>query len=174
MPSSRATFACCGTEVPRNWAGSHSCIGRPGGPLGTTTNLVHKPGRSHFNAKAGARHEEALYAALDGDGFMDFRYATDGGGYLRMSSYYIRQYPWGAYLTPPRRFSADAGFPTARLLVEVEGQVHSIKGKRGGDVKRRQLAEEAGWRVLSVLPEQVHNGEAVELVRRALETRRAP
>ena len=46
--------------------------------------------------------------------------------------------------------------------------MHSIKGKRHGDVKRRQLAEADGWRVLSVLPEQVQDGTAIDLIRKAL------
>jgi very-short-patch-repair endonuclease len=53
--------------------------------------------------------------------------------------------------------------------VEIEGHAHSVKKQRSHDVRRRQLAEGAGWRVLSVLPEQVRDGTAVALVRAALQ-----
>lgn len=115
----------------------------------------------------GSHAEEALYAAL---AWVWWEAAP--GGYPSeprlVSTMWVRQYPWGAYLSPPRRFSADAGFPFARLLVEVEGQAHSIKGRRTGDVLKSQLADAAGWKVLRVLPEQVRDGTAVALIAAAL------
>lgn len=127
-----------------------------------------RPAASGGKAKRDGSHaEDALYAALDADGFLDFRYAVDGSH--RVTAIYQRGYPWGLYLKPRRRFQADAAFPSADLLIEVEGVAHKIGHQQKHDVLRRQLAESAGWRVLSVLPEQVHNGEAVELIRRALQ-----
>lgn len=122
--------------------------------------------------RAGEASEAALYAALEDAGYIDLigreRILLTGEDDALV---FVRQLPWGAYLSPPRRFCADAGFPEARLLVEVEGDAHAVKRQRKGDVLRRQLAESAGWRVLSVLPEQVKTGEAVALVREALERR---
>lgn len=114
----------------------------------------------------GSHAEEALYAALDAAGYLDFRYAVNGSH--RVTAIYQRGYPWGLYLKPRRRFQADAAFPSADLLIEVEGVAHKIGHQQKHDVLRRQLAEAAGWRVLSVLPEQVRDGSAVELIARAL------
>lgn len=77
---------------------------------------------------------------------------------------WLRSYPWGAFLEPRRGFVADAALPAERILIESDGDAHGIKEKRRGDVKRRQLAVAAGWRVVSVLPEQVRSGEVVRLV----------
>ena len=78
----------------------------------------------------------------------------------------VSEYVWG--LRVGRRFRSDVAFPMHRLLVEIEGQVHAIKGKRKGDIVREQLATGLGYRVLRVLPEQVHNGEALALVAKAM------
>jgi very-short-patch-repair endonuclease len=99
----------------------------------------------------GSHAEDALYAALDAAGYLDFRYAMNGSH--RVTAIYQRGYPWGLYLKPRRRFQADAAFPSADLLIEVEGVAHKIGHQQKHDVVRRQLAEAAGWRVLSVLPE---------------------
>ena len=112
---------------------------------------VEKPVKA--KALAGEWHEDALYAQLS---------ARWGIGLC------VPQFAWGWFLKPKRRFTADFAFPGSWLLLEIEGQVHAIKGRRKEDVRRRQLAEGLGWRVLSVLPEQVHNGEALALVASAL------
>jgi hypothetical protein len=127
-----------------------------------------------FDRRPGEAAEAALYAALVRDWFYDMGepQALDHVQH-NPGACFLRQYPWGAYLSPPRRFCADAGFPFSGLLVEIEGHAHSVKKQRSHDVRRRQLAEAGGWRVLSVLPEQVHNGEAIELVRAALAAGRA-
>ena len=119
----------------------------------------------------GSHTEEALYAALDKAGYIDLGYV--GGGYIDIGTYYQRGFPWGLYINPRRRFQADAAFPAARLLIEVDGIAHKIGSRQKGDVLKSQLAQAAGWRVLHLLPEQVHDGAAIELVRAALARREA-
>lgn len=117
----------------------------------------------------GSRGEAELYAALDADGYMDFRFATDGGGYLRMSSYYVRQYPWGAYLETPRGWRADAGFPVARVLCELKGMAHAVKRQVRADIERERAATLAGWKVIAFTKEELHDGTALAAIRRALD-----
>lgn len=116
----------------------------------------------------GSRHEEVLYAALNREWW-----EAKPGGFPSsprfMEAIWLRQYPWGAFLSPPRRFQADAAFPMQLVLVEIEGTAHKIGHQRAHDVKRRRLAEEAGWRVVSVLPDEVHDGTALAAIRRALD-----
>ena len=47
--------------------------------------------------------------------------------------------------------------------------VHRIKGRFKADIERQQYLFLLGWRWFPVSPEQVRNGEALDLVRRALE-----
>lgn len=148
-------------------------------PLSLTTLAAHKGcaeargGKKVAPATArprGQRHEAALYAALG-----RHWWEAAPGGYPSehgfVANLWIRQYPWGAYMSPPRGFSADAGFPMARVLVEVDGGAHAAgKAKQRSDTERRGLAGAAGWRVVAVTPAQVHNSEAVRLVRAAVES----
>lgn len=55
-----------------------------------------------------------------------------------------------------------------RLAVEIDGQVHRIKGRFHSDREKGNLALAAGWRVLHVGSDQVASGEALELLRAAL------
>lgn len=55
------------------------------------------------------------------------------------------------------------------LAVEVDGSVHRIKGRFKADLAKHQAAFALGYKLLRVSPEQVRNGEALELVRRAFE-----
>lgn len=54
------------------------------------------------------------------------------------------------------------------LAVEVDGAVHRIKGRFKGDRAKHQAAFKLGYKLLRVSPEQVRNGEALELVRKAI------
>lgn len=144
----------------------HECQRKPA----VVTYDAKAAGQKATKRAGGERHEAALARALSEADYYDLREFTATDQPFA-GNVFVRGYAWGLYLDPPRKFQADAAFPAARLLVEVEGQVHSIKGKRHGDVLRRQLAEGAGWRVLSVLPSQVHDGTAVRLVREALAAR---
>lgn len=83
-----------------------------------------------------------------------------------------RQYPY----IPGRRFRADFAWPRVhhRLLVEVEGGIWNRKahGSITGilhDIEKHNTAMLAGWRVLRVTPEMIENGEAVRLIKEALE-----
>ena len=166
LASSRPGWTCpkCPTDLAPNRALSREA-GCAGADLTRPTPAIPKP-------RAGAKSEDALYAALVAAGYTDMgeSEAHHDDDVRRM---FLRQYPWGAYLDEPRRFSSDAAFPFASLLIEVEGGAHGVQRMRKHDVLRRQLAESAGWRVLSVLPEQVRDGSAVELVRKAIESAHA-
>lgn len=86
---------------------------------------------------------------------------------------FVRQFAWGLYLSEPRRFASDFAFPSHRILVEIDGDAHAVKARRRGTVVRTQLAESAGWRVVTVLPEQVRDGTAIEVVHAALAAKEA-
>jgi very-short-patch-repair endonuclease len=75
-----------------------------------------------------------------------------------------RQYHW----YPGRKFRADFADPTARLLVELDGAAHRIKGRFHDDIVKSQLALLAGWRLLRISSSQVRQGEAAEIVRQAI------
>ena len=77
-----------------------------------------------------------------------------------------RQYKFAA---PERKFRADFCWPDRKLIIEVEGQAHSIRAQREADIARRQWCHFHGWTVLSVSSKQVRSGEAIEIVRKALQ-----
>ena len=131
--------------------------GGPTAAYGAPTSAVAPTKRP-----TGERHESALYAFLPGVEL------APGAVPIGIDLLWLRQYPWGAFLNPPRRFQADAAYPSERVLLEIEGGAHAVKAQRVHDVKRRQLAESAGWRVLSLLPEQVHDGSGLALALAAL------
>lgn len=130
--------------------------GRSAGPLPPPAT----PAQEARRKPDGSAAERALWALLERLGCADVGIP---GSRPFGAAWWIRQYPWGAYLTPSRKFQADAGFPMLGILVEVEGKAHDLKRK--GDVVRRQLAEAAGWRVVAILPEQIRNGEAERILR---------
>ena len=88
-----------------------------------------------------------------------------------------RQFYWAlTERTPtgkPQQYHADFAYPKAMLLVEVEGQVHAIKARRAEDCARASLAAALGYRMVRVTKDMIVNGDAVRLVRRALEHGRA-
>lgn len=75
---------------------------------------------------------------------------------------------------PPRRFRLDFAWPDRMLAVEVEGGIY-----RGGghthvkdlkrDMEKGNLLALDGWRLLRFHGDQVRSGEAVDLIRRALD-----
>jgi very-short-patch-repair endonuclease len=76
---------------------------------------------------------------------------------------------------PTRKWRFDFAWPTERLAVEVNGGAFASGGGRHtrgagfrSDAEKLSEAAILGWRVIHVLPEQIRNGLAVELVRRAL------
>lgn len=133
-----------------------------------TPKVAPKPGR-------GRQHEDALYKVL-AEEFIDLGSMPERvrlGDTVVVSCLFVRQYPWGAYLPEPRGFSSDAGFPVKRVLVEIDGGAHAAgKAKQRTDTERRGLAGAAGWRVVAVTPEMVYDGRAIDLVKKALGTRR--
>jgi hypothetical protein len=154
----------CRCKTPGQWRVSPLGL-RPVPPAAAELAAPGPSARPPARRYDGTATEDALYRGLVAAGLEDLRDWTGGEAF-------VPQYAWGWYLTPKRKFQADFAFPAAALLVEIEGQPHAIKGRRKDDVVRRQLAEAAGWRVLSVLPEQVKNGSAVDLVRQAIAARR--
>lgn len=120
--------------------------------------------------RAGKAAEDALAAALVSAGHevIDFRTwlwrALDGTRFPG----FVREFVVGSLLAEPRRFRADLFHPASRACIEMEGGAHGIQRQRRSDIVREQLLESAGLRVVRVLPEQVNNGEALALVRRAI------
>lgn len=104
-------------------------------------------GQKRHRVAFGRRAENELAAQLDGAG---------------LAGRYEREYRF----LPDRRFRLDFAFVHEMIAVEIDGQVHAIKGRREGDVKRGQIALTHGWTLLHVLPAQVRTGEALELVLR--------
>lgn len=174
----RGYVACrCGAARKRT-AGPWGC-GRPkcedrgaGGSGGGQKQTPSKLGghQSHSNGKskprAGKAAEDALADLLAGP-FIVEPFAV----WLRnpRPEVFVREFPVGLMLEPPRRYRADFYAPAWRLCVEVEGGAHGVQRQRRSDIVREQLLEAAGLRVVRVLPEQVHDGSALEVIRRAVE-----
>lgn len=101
----------------------------------------------------GSAAENELHEALTAAGFVEgedfetqYRFAADIG----------------------RKFRADFAFPAARLLVESEGQAHSIRATREKDCRRASIAAALGWRMVRICRPMLEDGSAVELVKLAL------
>lgn len=74
---------------------------------------------------------------------------------------------------PPRRWRLDFAWPERKLALEVEGGIwirgrHSRGAGMSADMEKYAELAILGWRLLRVTPKQVSNGEAVNLVARAL------
>ena len=83
---------------------------------------------------------------------------------------YLREYP----AVKGRKFRWDFCWKSARLLVEINGGTftkgaHSTGTGIRRDYEKNNLAQLAGWRWLMFDGEMVMSGEAVEIVRKALE-----
>lgn len=73
-----------------------------------------------------------------------------------------------------RRYRFDFAFVEARLLVEVNGGTYTKGAHSTGtgiarDYEKANLAVLQGWRVLMFDGKSVKSGEAVEIIRKALE-----
>lgn len=160
----RSTWRCCGQPVVSVVA--HTCNGKRAASPPSATGRVKRDG---------SQHEEALFRQLVDAGYFDidsmasWSREVEPGDVDRM---FLAPYPWGAQLRPRRGFLADFGFPASRLLVEVDGISHKIGHRQRGDVLKRQLADAAGYKVLAVLPEQVHDNSAIQLIRASLDAAR--
>jgi len=105
----------------------------------------HRPPRPLLGKKT----EDALAAQFDGAGIR-----------------YTREYRFLA----DRKFRLDFVLDARRkLAVEVDGQVHRIKGRFQSDREKMNLALFTGWRVLHVGPEQVRSGHALALAEHLLD-----
>lgn len=103
--------------------------------------------------------EARLYAALEAAGFVDVMRCASGHA-VDAALIFVRHFPWGAYLTRPRRgFDAAAGLPVLRILVEIDG---------GARAASRAKVGAAGWRVITAPPSDVET--AVEQVLEAAGT----
>lgn len=76
---------------------------------------------------------------------------------------------------PTRRFRFDFAIPEKKLAIEIEGGIwlgrngaHSSGKGILRDMEKNNLAVLEGWRILRVTPQQVKNGEAHNLIDRAL------
>ena len=83
---------------------------------------------------------------------------------------YVREYPAIKW----RKFRFDFAWLEQRLLVEVNGGTytngaHSTGAGIARDYEKANLAVLQGWRVLSFDGKAVKSGEAVEVIRQALE-----
>lgn len=79
---------------------------------------------------------------------------------------YKRQYHFAASVG--RRYRADFALLERRLLIEVEGQPHAIRGRREADCERSCIAAALGWRMARVSARQVRDGAAEALIRQAV------
>ena len=83
---------------------------------------------------------------------------------------YVRQYR----AIKGRKFAWDFAFPDERLLVEINGGTYTVGAHSTGkgiarDYEKSNLAQLQGWRCLSFDGKAVRSGEAVEVIRQALE-----
>lgn len=83
---------------------------------------------------------------------------------------YVREYP----AIPGRKFRFDFAWLEQRLLVEVNGGTYTKGAHSTGqgiarDYEKYNLATLQGWRVLMFDGKAIKSGEAVEIIRQALE-----
>lgn len=166
VAATKARCAECKAPVHRyeqgGWVIQHA-LTCSASPRKTIQAAVAKP-----KPRPGEAAEQALYAMLDGAGYVDARRFTRPECNVA-ASFYVRQWPFGAYLTPPRRFQFDAAFPAYMLGIDVDGGAHAAgRAKVKSDTERRGLAAANGWKVLCLTPEQVRDGSAINLVQAAL------
>ena len=64
-----------------------------------------------------------------------------------------------------RRWKFDFAWPATWLAVEIDGQVHAIRGKRQADTEKANEAMLRGWRVLRFTSEQVISAQAIDTMR---------
>lgn len=75
---------------------------------------------------------------------------------------------------PTRRWRADFAFPPQRLLVEVEGGIHSngrhVRGSGfQADAAKYNAAVLLGWRILRFTARDIRSGTALSVIEQALE-----
>lgn len=70
---------------------------------------------------------------------------------------------------PSRDWRLDLAWPGLQFAVEIDGMVHRIKGRFLKDIEKHNALVLSGWRHLRVTPRMVETGEALQLVRNALQ-----
>lgn len=157
----------CSLERERDPLGKPEALRKIGAPSVATATRPAPPSPSPRHGKAAEDAMAALLATFAP--VYTYRRWRDLGC---PGECWIAQYPVGALLTPTRGFRADFLHGRMLLDVEVSGAAHVAGDKRRRhDVKRTQLLEANGIRVVVVLPEQVltNNGsEAVAVIARAV------
>ena len=151
----------CATDLAPNRALSREA-GCAGGSLTPSTPAISK-------RRSGGDAEDGLARQFEIAGWID---STNAEPFDSLNvPHFRRQHPWGLALTPRRGFAADFAFLPNRLLVEVTGGAHAAgRGKWKSDTERSGLAASIGWTICLVTPEQVRDGSALELVKRAIES----
>lgn len=71
---------------------------------------------------------------------------------------YVKEY----FAIPGREFRWDYAWPAHRLLVEIQGAQHRIKGRFKADIEKRALALIAGWRCLELDRDSITSERSVE------------
>lgn len=67
-----------------------------------------------------------------------------------------------------RQYRADLAWENRKLLVEVDGGCHAVRKRWHDGILRGQIAQQLGYRIVTVMPEQVKSGEALRIVEREL------
>lgn len=78
-----------------------------------------------------------------------------------------RQYAW----LKGRKYRADFCDPERKLIIELEGAVHRIKGRFHNDIMKSQDAVLNGWWLLRIASSQVRMNSAVAIIKMALTAR---
>lgn len=178
IATTRARFGCCGSPATPEALKDHKCknLERGGNSAGKSAARAaarrqvevagSNPARPALLSRPGRAAEDALAAQLGAITYGAWLRLAMTMGWMREDC--VREWPWGLLLEPPRRFRADIAYPCKGVLVEVEGLAHSLKRQQRIDVLRDQLAQQAGYRIVRVLPEQVASGDALAVVRAAV------
>ncbi len=156
MVRTHSTYGCCGAAVSQPLDKRHTCKARPETAEAVVASRAGPSSKPAPKARPGAATEALLRQQLKAAGFILWRD-------------YIAEWAWGILLEPPRLFRADAGFYAQDLCVEIVGGAHAAgRRKVRSDVERQGLAATLGLKVLTLTPEQVKQGEAIDLIEAAL------
>lgn len=68
-----------------------------------------------------------------------------------------------------RKFRFDLAWPDLMLACEIDGMAHRVKARFLADMEKMNLAREHHWLVIHCTPKMIRTGEALALVKRALQ-----
>lgn len=80
----------------------------------------------------------------------------------QLSAHVFPPYEREYYAIPGREHRFDYAFVKQRVLVEIQGQQHRIKGRFKDDIEKRALAMLAGWRCLELDRHSITTERSVE------------